>query len=461
MATGKIKVNVVDVGQGQCTFVEIYNTANTLVHTLLFDCGSDHRSVPTLINLQYIANTVSAMAVPAFDLLAFSHSDNDHVSLMRTLLGNFVARPTVKKVVYGGNYNKYKKRGYNVLIELVKQGYCTSDKLFAPRPDASGFNRDTGLFGDPMWVSDDGEVRVDLMVGNVINDLPEEPDEDEEEEPTLPVLKGAEALNRVSLICRVLYNGFDYIICGDATNRTMSMVNYYFTGKKFAYVPMVTVPHHGSRATGLDVSEGKTPNEAAIKNVATFAKICNGRTVTASSYEKHGHPSMELIHYFKLWMANGPLVADARLGTSRTHLLVSYVDIPLVNLAGAAITRYHYTSYATPSNLYGTNYHNPVIATLFTYNYAATDNIVGNAPPVTGGVAMNSHACWVYTADSLKNDKLEGATQLPAIPTTVFTRQLTGAELSAPASAPPLPPLRTSLGRAPAGLFAARLRAFR
>lgn len=461
MATGKIKVNVVDVGQGQCTFVEVYNTANTLVHTLLFDCGSDHRSAQTPTNLQYIANTVSAMAAPAFDLMAFSHSDNDHVSLMKDLLGYCTHKPAVKKVFYGGNYDKYKKRGYNILVELVKQGYCTSKELFAPRTDATGFDPKTGVFPEAMWTSDDGEVRVDLLVGNVINDLPEEPDEDEEEAPKLPILKGAEALNRVSLVCRVNYNGFDYIICGDATNRTMAMVNIYFDRKQFPYVPMVTVPHHGSRATGLDVSEGKVPNETAIKNVATFAKICNGRTVTASSYEKHGHPSMELIRYFRPWMANGPLVGDARLGTSRTHLLVSYVDVPLVNLVGAAITKYLYTSYATPSNLYGTNYHNPKVTTLFTYNYAATDNIVGMPPAVTGGVPMNSHACWVYTADSLKNDKLEGATQLPVAPMTLFTRALTSTGLSAPVPVPPLPLSRATLGPALGRLPAARLRAFR
>src|ERR1041384_5820492 len=105
MAVSKVVVNVVDVGQGQCTFVEIYDGAGTVpAQTLLFDCGSNKQSDQTQENLGYIAKKVGGMAVPAFDCVFFSHSDSDHINLMLNLLEMFPedGKPAVKQVRHGG-----------------------------------------------------------------------------------------------------------------------------------------------------------------------------------------------------------------------------------------------------------------------------------------------------------------------------------------------------------------------
>ena len=144
MSTGKIIVSVVDVGQGKCTFVEIYNTSNTLIHTLLFDCGSDKQSAETQDNLQYIADKVSGMGTPAFDCIFFSHSDKDHISLTKDLLDKFSSskKPKVKEVWYGGDRTKYTKYKFNILDYLEAQGYCDTADLKAAPSNYTGYDPD-------------------------------------------------------------------------------------------------------------------------------------------------------------------------------------------------------------------------------------------------------------------------------------------------------------------------------
>lgn len=452
MATKGIKVNVVDVGQGQCTFVEIYDMADKLSHTLLFDCGSDHRSDETAKNLKYIAAKVNAMATPAFDLLSFSHSDNDHVSLMREVIANCLpTKPKVKKLVYGGDRNRFTKRGYNIINTLVKDGYCTEDEIGTPSPDSSGFDRDEKKYGDPLWKSDDGEVKVYLMVGNVVSDEPEELDPDDLPDE-LPVLKGAEALNRVSLVCQIHFNGCNYIICGDATNRTMGGVNFYFQGMRVPYTPMVTLPHHGSRSTGLNVTKDRTANDEAIAVVRTFARICNGRTISISSFAKHGHPSVELATYFTRSLLAKPQVQDVR-SKDGSHSMVSYIDMNLSFPDTTIVPWYAYTSYATAASLYGTNYFNSATPMRFVFGYAGS---AVNPAVNWEATPVNAHASWVYSADSIKNESILGVTNLQDA--TVFTKSVAGSATDhalrrpLPAPAPALSPL---------GGRPARLRSFR
>src|SRR5215213_899170 len=100
MATGNVVVSVVDVGQGQCTFIEVYDDSTPtakLVHAVMVDCGSDKKSDDTPTNLGYIAAKVQEMAKPAFDCIIFSHSDKDHISLTKDVLDKFppTKKPTV------------------------------------------------------------------------------------------------------------------------------------------------------------------------------------------------------------------------------------------------------------------------------------------------------------------------------------------------------------------------------
>lgn len=461
MTTGKMIVNVVDVGQGQCTFVEIYDLLGNLTNTLLLDCGTDKKSPSMMTNLAYVADKIESMAEPVLDLLLFSHSDNDHVSLMMKLLELCKPKkPKIKQVVYGGNRANYSKgkNKFNILTQLVKSGYCTDKVIVGPAPNFSGFDRDLGQFQMAQWSTANGDVRVDLLVGNVVSDDPEGAIVVQD----VPVLKGAQALNRVSLVCSVTFNGHSYIICGDAVNRSMAWVNWYFQKAKstFAIVPMLTLPHHGSRATGLDTTTGSKKKigdkakDPAIKTVTTFAKICNGQTLTASSFGHHGHPSMELVQYFIVPMVPKPLVKDLRANVN-AHSMVSYVDMTLPRPNNDIVGQYDYRSYLTETNLFGTNYYNAAFPTGFGYNYG--NSSVGDVPMGTLSSALNVNACWVYGNDNQNNSEMIGVSHLPPSTGTIFTEPVKGGQKVAHA-APALP--RSNPRRAVVPSLA-RLRHFR
>jgi hypothetical protein len=471
MATCKMIVNVVDVGQGQCTFVELYDLFGNLTHTLLFDCGSDKKSPLTLTNIEYVADKIESMSKPALDLLLFSHSDNDHVSLMKNLLELcVVTKPTIKNVVYGGNWDNYTKgrrggQGVNILTYLVTNGYCNNADIFGPPPNFSGFDRDKKEFKGALWNTDN--IRVDLLVGNVLSDDPKNPANAQ----VVPKFndKESDALNRVSLICSVTYEGHTYIICGDATNSCMGWVNYYLETPRFSLVPMITLPHHGSRNTGLDTNTGSKKSEAvaandtAIATVKTFAKICSAKTVTASSFTKHGHPSMELAQYFLDPLAPKPLVRDAREAVGvDAHSMVSYVDLLLKRTNNDPIGQYEYQTYHTETNLFGTNYYNATFPTTFAYNYRNPSNKSVEDTPKGLPPPLNTHACWVYGNDKQGNEELLGVRYLPpstGIVGTIFTERVSGNKSVAADVAAALPQSKSK--RAIVVPSLARLRHFR
>jgi len=72
MAIKYIATTVLDVGQGQSTFACIYDDSASpgkIIHTLLFDCGSDKKSPETDNNIDYIAGRLASMDTPTLDLL--------------------------------------------------------------------------------------------------------------------------------------------------------------------------------------------------------------------------------------------------------------------------------------------------------------------------------------------------------------------------------------------------------
>lgn len=331
MATGFITLTVVDVGQGQCTFLEVYDDTEPtplLIQTVMMDCGSDKTSDDTTTNLKYIAKRVASMAKPAFDCIIFSHSDKDHISLTWEVL-NLIPdekKPVVKKVVYGGDYDQYKKNTFNILDYLQTEDYCEDDDIVSPGSYKTNYNKDTGElnWGNPLWQSTDKAVKIYALVANVLSNDPDWDDND----VSLWGSK-AEEKNRVSIICGLYYAGVSYVICGDATNVTMSATNQLFKGTTvFNNNAMTTLPHHGSRATAFAVPGTKDPSEAATKVVKTFAKLVNSEVLTASAFEKHRHPSMLLMSAFQPTLRK-PFLRDARLKQKNTHRLSAYVDIDI------------------------------------------------------------------------------------------------------------------------------------
>ena len=415
MAISKVVTTVVDVGQGQCTFVCLYNDSSPpeLAHTLLFDCGTDKSSPTTDSNITWIANTLKLMDTPTIDLLVFSHSDNDHISLMYDLLEAYGTKPKplqVASIWYAGDPDFYTKNTFNILDYL--SGYCKSFTT----PDFSETQYDktkSDWKKSLIWSSPDRSVQVGMLIGNVIDDEPGVLVEDEFDTV-------AEKKNRVSIVCALMHDERTMIICGDATNGTMAWVNDALGGNKFSDCLMVTLPHHGSRATGLSVSSNATANKKAVAVVKTFVRKSAAKTATISAYAKHHHPSIELINLFEPALTPAATIYDNRLDIAgKSHFLVCNVDVPL-SMPDFTAIKAGYHTLTTKVNVLATYYYSEAASFSYQFRPTTVDQpakfiAAKKKPPI------NPHACWSYTTRAGTGNTLAGYTSMPAIDTSRFT----------------------------------------
>lgn len=424
MATGNVIVTAVDVGQGQSTFVEIYNDTAVLIHTLLFDCGTDKPSARTTTNLDYITAKALEKNPPGFDAIFFSHSDKDHISLAEYILKKVkAAKPStakVNRVWYGGcpeNYIKYKGKSneINPLNYLAKSGLCAVSDIKGFTADSTSYDTLTKSFTGRLWENPDKDVYVSALAANVISD---DPDWDESED--LSATKSAEEKNRVSLIACLFYAGASYVICGDATSRTMGAVNSLLAAGTTVFNKniMTTLPHHGSRATGLAVKSGAVASTASIAVVDTFAALMKSVSITISAYEKHRHPSLELMNRF-IPTQKTPILRDIHLVQKNAHRITSYIDVDITTGTAIIILNCFAYSFESEINTFSTRYSDwgPYFAyNLGTAQAKASQGVVATLPLTT----INPFACWRYTTSSAGSTLVGGYADLTT-PLTRFT----------------------------------------
>jgi hypothetical protein len=415
MATSNVYVTVVDVGQGQCTFVEVYDNSDKLVHTLLIDCGTDKDSSQTEANLQKIADIVSDMETPTIDCIVFSHSDKDHISLTKSLLAKFKEekKPKVKKVWYGGDYDLYTKNSFNILNYLKTKNYCDGDDIKSPGSNYSDYNPETEAYNGYLWKSDDSSVYLRAIAGNVLSDNPDWDDQDLDVQG-----KTAEAKNRVSIICGLYFGGASYVICGDATNTTMSAFNQYFKGKStvFGNNVMTTLPHHGSRATGYAVKSGEQASLKSLMIVSGFSTTLKSKTITVSAYQKHRHPSLYLMYDF-LPGIKTPILKDARLKQKNAHRVTANVDFELIKPDESTVLQGYDYTFDTTTNTFSTQYNILWASFFYTIGHLTVKDDLGLNNILT---AINPFACWRYKTASNGSFALAGYPNLTDL-TTPFT----------------------------------------
>jgi beta-lactamase superfamily II metal-dependent hydrolase len=403
MVISRVVTVVVDVGQGQCTFAVLFD-GNTIAHTLLFDCGSDKTSPSTPGNISSIADMLLKMNTPTIDLLVLSHSDSDHISLMKGLLDLIddpvdLTKPRKLKILrlwYGGDAADFvKKTNAFDIIEYLRKYY----KPIISWPDFNQSQYDNSLhdFKAPaMWVSPDNTVFVSMLIGNVVDSKP-----GKFKHTTFPKNKKGESpdKNGVSIVCALVHAGCSLIICGDATNRSMAWINYYFEPDIFPKtVLMLTLPHHGSRATSLPGSQN------AITVVENFATVANARTITASAFDDFGHPSIELMNYFTPITWPKAVLKDIRV-TDNSHFAVCNVDLDLKLSTQVNLKQANYLTLTSEKNVFTTYYFKPTA--VFSYQFKPKDLGVG-PPPIFNPTNLNPHACWAYTTDGKGGGMVQG-----------------------------------------------------
>lgn len=428
MAVDRVIVSIVDIGQGQCTFVEMFDQsqAKPLVHTLLFDCGSDKNSSQTRVNLDYIVTSVLTMNQPGFDCIFFSHSDKDHVSKMRYVLDKIALTtpPVIGKVVYGGDVNKYTKgknnRAFNILSYIYNRGYCALANFINPVSNFTNYYPFFNTYLGDLWANADNTVIVRCLAGNVVSANP-----DWTSHPPVDQRDSAEVLNRVSLVTGLYFAGKSYVICGDATHETMSAIVQLFRPDTTVFNSnvMTTLPHHGARYTGLAVASGKPASAISINNVQCFSALLKSFTLTVSAYRKHAHPSLELMSYFPPGIVT-PILRDSRLAQNNAHFITANIDYNIPYFSSAAsVVKGNDQSFESLTNTFTTNYY--IAGGLFGYRLGQPNAYVFGGftqPPQ----AINNFGCWRYTT------LLNGTTTLGGYP-NLSLPSFTAAPLAPPA----------------------------
>lgn len=414
MAIGDIKVNVIDVGQGQCTFVEIYDTGMNakLMHTLLFDCGSDTATSNSVKepkhiiiknNLDYVVAKALEKDPPGFDAIFFSHSDSDHISLTEYVLQTIIdecpetIQPEVGEVWYGGNYHLYTKgqSKFNILEFIYDNHLCDdTDNIKGFVANYTAYDAGTKNYASNLWETYHKEVTVSGLVANIISYEP-----DWSESIFDFVTRSAESKNRVSLVSSLNFGGTSYTICGDATNGTMSACNWLLKDGTaiFDNNSMTTLPHHGSRTTGLAVSSGKKASATSVATVQTFAANLKSKTITVSAFQKHSHPSLQLMNEF-IPTITTPLIKDARLKQTNSHRVTAQVDIDLVTPMDLTVSKGNDYSFETLINTFTTFYFDG--SETFSYDLGTGNDVNESEGLTVDGTSINPHACWQYAVAS-------------------------------------------------------------
>jgi hypothetical protein len=183
---------------------------------------------------------------------------------------------------------------------------------------------------------------------------------------------------------------------------------------------MSTLPHHGSRSTGFAVGSGK---KASVNNklvVTTFADILNSKTLTVSSFEKHSHPSLELMNAF-IPKETSPFIRDWRLKQKNAHRLTAYYDVNLKRASGVSASMNSVYSFDTLTCTFGTRYSRN--SAKFSYNLGGSRiNEADGVEEDSSGdeETINPHACWQYDIQANGSVQVGGYSNLK-LPLVLFT----------------------------------------
>lgn len=392
MATERVIVSALDVGQGQGTFVEVYDGSAQLTNTLLFDLGSSKSSTTAGgPSIEYIAVKIATMSVPKIDYLSLSHKDRDHVNLLTKLITAINVKISPKKVSIGKVRYGGAKAWYSG--DLIKELEAICSDVGSLNIAHTSYSHKDKTW-DPIWVEND--VYVYILIANIPTDstITSWSDLNVKNKPD------SELANSVSIICSVWWNNNQFIINGDATFVTFQEFNKVFKDIPVFYAPkMVTLPHHGSRKStfGLSVSTNTASAESTAV-VNAFARKIGGNTVTASAevFGNYHHPSYDVISVFNQYAEVAPWYSDPELDAGR-HYLTAYLDRTFKDIAGKTLSD-RYVSFETSINVYSTLYRSP--AHVGHFLAPPIDPVLAGSVWLTGVPVFPLGVQWTYTVDA-------------------------------------------------------------
>ncbi len=264
---GDLAVHFLDVGQGDCIIIELPDGKKAII-----DAGGDEANTTQTDCETKIVQSIDELKIKTFDYMILSHSDEDHVEFMVTVLEKYdvkqIYRPAFNSSIerdsnINPQYGTIETKIYNKFVIAVqeeqKQGASVEFNLGKKQIDGVGYKFD--IFGvSEEWYSKD-------KVGASVTD---------------PKIK-----NKVSPMVLLSYNSEEDVrrimFTGDAegkggNNGESLFLNGY---KDNIDIDLLKIGHHGSESSASTEFLQRLDPEYAVISVGTQGK--------------HGHPRQECL----------------------------------------------------------------------------------------------------------------------------------------------------------------------
>ena len=264
---GDLAVHFLDVGQGDCIIIELPDGKKAII-----DAGGDEANTTQTDCETKIVQSIDELKIKTFDYMILSHSDEDHVEFMVTVLEKYdvkqIYRPAFNSSIerdsnINPQYGTIETKIYNKFVIAVqeeqKQGASVEFNLGKKQIDGVGYKFD--IFGvSEDWYSKD-------KVGASVTD---------------PKIK-----NKVSPMVLLSYNSEEDVrrimFTGDAegkggNNGESLFLNGYNDNID---IDLLKIGHHGSESSASNEFLQRLDPEYAVISVGTQGE--------------HGHPRKECL----------------------------------------------------------------------------------------------------------------------------------------------------------------------
>jgi hypothetical protein len=331
MATHKVDFSVLDVGQGSCNYVEIFDEGGALTNNLLIDLGTNSSQAIAAANLKLLRERIIARG-RYLDVLILTHGDTDHYNMIASILEAFgpPAANQIGMVRYGGPSWRYAKGRLITTLKKYTAPLNGVTNLLPFTASQTGYDATKNPVWSSIWKAGDEDAapKLHLIVANTPN--PEKDPADLTKRQSMH----PEAVNTRSVVAGLEWDRYWIIATGDATATTLADINNILAMADVSSFPktfMLTLPHHGSRKTTYNLKKASlVPKDENRAVVNSFLDKFSPRTISISAAEKtHHHPSMYMIRQFADKMVpKDPFWWDEKLAIEQ-HFLTSWIDLTI------------------------------------------------------------------------------------------------------------------------------------
>lgn len=259
-ASDLLTVHFIDVGQGDCTFIQFPDGKNMLI-----DGGAESAA-------ESVIDYLDGLKITKIDLVLATHSDADHIGALPAVFEKYDIAYCFRPMIYYGGAKSVRLSGSFNLPSLQDSAFiCETDSYFnflnAVNKEGCGwsfFNKDSDF--SQTFTYNGAEKAYSFDFFTPVSDV--------------KYISYKEA-NDYSPLCMLSYVGFSVMFTGDAEEYTENEFLNYYKNKPYPDVDLLKVGHHGSQySTSIDFVNEIKPEYAVI---------------SCGKDNEYGHPSSAVL----------------------------------------------------------------------------------------------------------------------------------------------------------------------